>query len=130
MRTEQLNDDYLRLVEAGFTAQEVYKAGPLFNPQHPVCLEAKQAVALLKVAREVERMGNRLMSQLVLARMDVRDASAQLWALRYTSSQRGRDYFEARAELAVLDAHDKLWAAQRMVALFEFTYGPTVEINP
>lgn len=126
MRTDKLRAAYQRLVDAGFTGPEVYAAGPLFNPEHPRCLEAKQAVRLVRLASEVDRKHNELLSQLVLAQLDVRDASANLRLARLAAT---RDYSNAvsirQCELAVLNAHDKLWAAQRMLQLFDFTYGPT-----
>lgn len=125
MRTDKLRDAYQRLVDAGFTGQEVYAAGPLFNPEHPRCTEAQFAMHLHRVIGTVERMEARLLMAQAHARMDVRDASANLYGMRITASQRGRDDMEIRAELEVLNAHDKLWAAQRMLQLFDFTYGPT-----
>lgn len=136
MRTEKLRDAYQRLVDAGFTGQEVYAAGPLFNPEHPRCVEAQQAVRIVRIASEVERKHNELLSQLVLAQMDVQAASRYLRDARlmigdqlrrgYIEEQLAHEYYVIRQrELAVLNAHDKLWAAQRMLQLFDFTYGPT-----
>jgi hypothetical protein len=130
MRTYEFKNEYLRLRSVGFTPQEVYRAGPLFMPAHPRCKEAQQAVRMLKVAREVERKGNQLQGALVLAQQDVKQASNRLAVARRWS--RPHPQYAAKLsqrELEVLNAHDKLWAAQRMMALFEFTYGPTVEIN-
>lgn len=136
MRTEKLRDAYQRLVDAGFTGQEVYAAGPLFNPEHPTCTEAQFAMHLHRVIGTVERKHNELLSQLVHAQQDVKEASAFLYNARlHRGSKERHGYVQAQlaledrririCELAVLNAHDKLWAAQRMLQLFDFTYGPT-----
>lgn len=139
MRTEKLR---AHEIVGRFSMQEVYGSGPLFNPEHPRCIEAKQAVRLVRLASEVDRKHNELLSQLVLAQQDVKLASRRLheirqnydWIVEHENMHHvvtGVDTYKnpptlLRArELAVLNAHDKLWAAQRMLQLFDFTYGPT-----
>jgi hypothetical protein len=142
-----------------FTPTELSKAGPMFNPEHRLVAEIKQALRQHELAE-------RALAKRAASANDLKDAKARVLALslalKVTRGKLGmelvrertvlarvqadRDYYAddaayqrdvkwsgaevlhlrinvRRLELDVLAAHDSLWTAQRMVALWDFTYG-------
>lgn len=120
----------------GWTAAEIAKAGPLYNPSHPKCKQAMHAVEVYRLAVEVFQKHDELNHNLIVAKREMHKASAVLYHERlHYSEQLKRGYVRdqlamerynlRRYELAVIAAHDKVWAAQRAIELHLFTYGPT-----
>lgn len=119
-----------------FTASEMAKAGPLYNPKHMKCVEAKHAVQLHRLALEVFAQGEKLNHELITAKNAMHTASIMLRSerlhLRYMAIRRMDvpkqlvvQYDKIRQrELDVLAAHDMVWSAQRAVALHVAIYGP------
>lgn len=112
------------------------QAGPLYNPSHPKCKQAMYAVEVYRLAVEVFQKHDELRHNLIEACKGTNKASAILYHERlHYSEQLKRGYVRDqlamerynlhRYELAVIAAHDKVWAAQRAIELHLFTYGPT-----
>lgn len=117
-----------------FTQAERRRAGPLFNPDHNLWRDARYAWRMRNLASMVERKHNEALSHLVLAKQDVKVASAILFHERlnygeqlkrgYVRDQLAFERYRLQKHgLAVLAAHDRCWAAQRALALWEDTYG-------
>lgn len=120
----------------GWTAAEMAQAGPLYNPSHPKCKQAMYAVEVYRLAVEVFQKHDELNHNLIVAKQEMAKASSSLRGVRanihyqlkkgYIRAQLAHEYYVIRQrELAVIAAHDKVWAAQRAIELHLFTYGPT-----
>lgn len=110
---------------------------PMFNPQHRNYRDRREAMRHYELAMDTLNRRSELMANLVHARSQAKVASNVLRDVRRLMA-RAPDYdpalfeelFEHRraevkqAELEVLASHDRLWVAQRAVALWDNTYGP------
>lgn len=124
-----------------FTASEMAKAGPLYNPKHMKCVEAKHAMQLHHLVQEVFEQAERLNHELITAKKAMHIASVVLYHerlhLRYMRIRRIDmpaalvvEHHKIRhCELDVLAAHDMVWAAQRAIALHITIYGPQPEVK-
>lgn len=117
------------MIRQNFTYDELEKAGPLFNPDHVLCQSAKVAWHCHQLVLRVERKRIELLAQVKDAHQDVRHTSTTLRLARCARNALSDTAYQAhvaadirRCELAVLAAHDKAWAAQRALALWEATY--------
>lgn len=119
-----------------FTRSELAKAGPLFNPASALRLDAQHALNAWKLVERVMNKRSELMHELKSAINHAKLCSAQLDHARKTAGmvyyrsvprrldpEHGMKVATQQLELDVLSSHDRLWAAQRGVAMWDHVYG-------
>lgn len=122
-----------------FTYTDFAKAGPLFHAESSVRRMAEHAMRYRKQAQVVLDKRDELINELIAARTDVKLRSHMLHGARTASGmvynrsvprrlppQAGNRAATRQLELDVLSAHDRLWAAQRGVAMWNHVYGDLV----
>lgn len=124
-----------------FTRSELAKAGPLFDPESLSRLDAVRALNAWKLVERVMLKRSELLGELNAAQShvrvcsklldDVRKAPMMQLARTLPRTHISPTYAYERAvhcrklELDVLSSHDRLWAAQRGVAMWDHVYGST-----
>lgn len=117
-----------------FTFSELAKAGLLFHPESRVRADTLVALRNWRLVEDVMNKRNELLGELNAARSHARVCSAQLDLARKTGARTvprpiaadGSRYTHQsikQFELDVLSSHDRLWAAQRGVAMWDHVYG-------
>lgn len=101
-----------------FTYTDLAKAGPLFHPESGIRARALDALRLQQLAKRVLDKRVELHNELTQAKLHLRLRQRILYDAR-----NGMKIATRECEVEVGHALDRVWAAQRGVAMWDHVYG-------
>jgi hypothetical protein len=119
-----------------FTTTDLYRAGPLFNPDSMLRRDAMEALRHRKVADMVLAKRDEILREFELAKSHLKLRQRMLYEARKVAGmvygrsvprrltpEDGTKIATRKCEVEFGHALDKLWAAQRAVAMLNHVYG-------